>query len=481
MDGQQHSQSTRDQGQRAPLPTGTAAIPVVLDRIGFNRAQKVILALVLAGMFFSALEENAMGAIAGGLHASFDTTTQQLGFMATFETFGFIIGRLLAGYLGDKFGRRWVLSLNLLLYTIGGLLTALSPNIELFVLFRIVVGIGLGGEFTIGLAMISEMVATRHRGTVSASLNIGSGGIGNFVAYALFLLVLGGMNDMLGGTVHSWRWLLVFLAVPSLMVVFFRRYLPESPRYLLSKGDVLGANRVLTILESGSLRTKVSDDEVKTFVTEADIPAPASKDKSPLKVLFTTGKSIRKLAALGLASWLSFGANGTLFVLLPVMLMDKGYSITDSLLFTMITNLGGLTGASLAAFLAGKVARKRVLILAAFAGCIVGISFALFAQDPVTIMLFGALFKICSMLLNTTLAAWWPEQFPTAIRARGTSFLNAISTSSSMLLPPIAAAVAVAVGINGVFVMFAVMYGIITLAVLVPPETRGRDLEEIEV
>lgn len=458
--------------------SGNGGIDAVLDRIGFNRAQWVVLILVLSGMFFSALEENALGAIAGGLDAAFSTTTQQLALMATFETIGFIVGRLLAGYLGDKYGRRSALSLNLLLYTLGGLLTAIAPNMIMFTAFRFIVGIGLGGEFTIGLAMISEMVSTRYRGTVSASLNIGSGGIGNFVAYAVFLLVLGPLNGVLGGTAFSWRWLLVILAVPALMVVFFRRYLPESPRYLLSKGNLKEANRVLTVLETGKLRTKISDEQIKPFLTEADIPKPSTEVRSPIALLFTKA-SLRRILSLGVASWMSFGANGTLFVLLPALLINSGYSITESLAFTMVTNFGSLIGASAAAALAGKVARKRVLVTGAILGCVVGIAFATLAHGPALIMLFGALFKICAMLLNTTLAAWWPEQFPTPVRARGTSVLNAISTSSSAIMPLIAASVSAAAGLSGVFVMFAAMYAVIVVMVLIPPETRGRSLEEI--
>ena len=78
---------------------------------------------------------------------------------------GGLIGRLVGGYLADRKGRRFALSLNLLIYTLGGLLSAVAPNYEVLLSSRLIVGIGLGGEFTIGLAMISEMVATKRRGT----------------------------------------------------------------------------------------------------------------------------------------------------------------------------------------------------------------------------------------------------------------------------------------------------------------------------
>ena len=81
----------------------------------------------------------------------------------------------------------------------------------------------------IGIAMISEMVATRHRGTLVASINVGAGGVGNFVSYGLFLLLLGPLAVPLGGNGQVWRWSFVILAAPALLVVLYRRRLP-SPR-----------------------------------------------------------------------------------------------------------------------------------------------------------------------------------------------------------------------------------------------------------
>ena len=160
---------------------------------------------MLAGMFFDALEEDATGAIGEGLKASFGVGTGQLALLNTLTVIGGLTGRLVTGYLADRRGRRYALALNLLLYTVGGLLSALAPSFGFLLVTRFIVGVGLGGEFTVGLTLLSEMVATRYRGTVAASLNIGSGGVGNFVAFGLFAVLLGPLNDALGGTSTSVR------------------------------------------------------------------------------------------------------------------------------------------------------------------------------------------------------------------------------------------------------------------------------------
>ncbi|WP_236792254.1 MFS transporter [Amycolatopsis sp. GM8] len=446
-----------------------------LDRIGFTRAHAGVVALVLAGMFFDALEQDATGAIGEGLKASFGMDTGQLALLNTVTTIGGLVGRLVTGYLADRKGRRFALSLNLLLYTLGGILSAIAPNAEILHLSRFIVGVGLGGEFTVGLALLAEIVATRYRGTVSASLNIGSGGVGNFVAFGLFLLVLGPLNDALGGTSLSWRWLFVLLALPAVLVVVFRRYLPESPRFLLAQGRVDEANTALTVLASGRLSRRPA--EVTPYLSTEDIP-DAAGDRVRLTELVTR-ISLRRTAAIGIASWMSFGAQVTLLVLMPSILVAQGYSVTSSLAFTMVMNFGSLLGACASAYLAGRAPRKTVVVSAAILGCAAAVAFALFAHGVALILVLGATFQFFALLLNTTLAAWSPELYPTRVRALGTSVVNGIGNVSGAVMPLLAVALFAAGGIVGVFVMLAVMYVALAASAVWAPETHDRSLEEL--
>ena len=160
---------------------------------------------------------------------------------------------------------------NLLLYSLGGLISAVALNYEMLLASRLIVGIGLGGEFTIGIAMLSEMVATRHRGTLVAALNIGSGGVGQLPLLRPVLPAARPAGAGLGGDDLVWRWTFVFLALPALLVVLYRRRLPESPRFLLSKGRIDEANRSLAILISDSL-TPADRPAPTVPLTEADVP-----------------------------------------------------------------------------------------------------------------------------------------------------------------------------------------------------------------
>lgn len=451
-------------------------LSAVMDRVGWTRAHVVVVGLVLAGMFFDAFEQDTTGAITNGLKASFHMSTGGLAFLNTALFIGGLVGRLGTGYLADRKGRRFALSFNLLVYTLGGILSAVSTSQFMLEVSRFVVGIGLGGEFTVGLTLVSEMVATKYRGAVSASLNIGSGGIGNFAAFGFFLLVLGPLNNVLGGTADSWRWLYVFLAVPAVLVVFIRRYMPESPRFLLSRGRVDDANAALTKLATGRLR-RSANDAVTPYLTSADIPDVVSRT-APLRSL-ATRTSLRRTAAIGIASWMSFGAQITLLVLMPTILVHEGYSISTSLAFTMTMNFGSLLGACAATYLAPRLGRRSTVLGGAVLGCLAAIAFAELAHGAALILVLGATFQFFALLLNTTLAAWSPEVYPTEVRALGTSLVNGLGNVSGAVMPLVAAPVFDAYGVSGVFLMLAVMYVLLGTAARFAPETYRLSLEEI--
>jgi len=453
-------------------PSGTIA--TTLDKAGFTKAQFWVLMLILAGMFFDTLEQNSVGAMGANIKLSLGIGDNELTLINTATVIGGLVGRLLGGWLADRYGRRTALSVNLLVYTLGGLISAISWNYEILLASRFIVGIGLGGEFTIGIAMLSEMVSTKRRGALVAALNIGSGGVGNFLSYGLFFLLLGPLATGLGGDDTVWRWTFLFLAVPALLVVFYRRFLPETPRYLLSKGRVAEANLSLNTLTSDSLRAPASPPTGP--LTEADIPA--RQLKSSPSAVFARSVLPRTLT-LGAASWMAFGAQVTLNFLMPTLLVARGYSISESLLFTMIMNIGSLLGAIAAALLAGRVGRRSAVGGAALLGCLTAVLFAAFGHTTLWILVLGAIFQFFTMITNTTLAVWSPELFPTAVRASGTSIVNGIGNIAGAVMPFLAVALFGSYGLAGVFSMVAVMYALLVVASRFAPETRGRTLEQV--
>ena len=112
-------------------------------------------------------------------------------------------------------------------------------------------------------------------------------------------------------------------------------------------------------------------------------------------------------------------------------------------------------------------------------GCAAAVAFALLAETTLLILILGAVFQFFTMLLNTTLAAWSPEVFPTSIRAQGTSIVNGIGNIAGAVMPFAALFLFDRYSLAGVFLMVAVMYALLVVASRFGPETKGRTLEEV--
>ena len=470
------SRTTAPSAQSSSTSAATGTLAGALDKIGFSRAQFLILMLILAGEFFDTLEQNSVGAMGTNIKDALSIGDVQLTAINTATVIGGLVGRFFGGWIADRWGRRTSLGLNLLIYTLGGLISALAWNYEVLLGSRFIVGIGLGGEFTIGIAMLSEMVATRYRGGLIATLNVGAGGIGNFLSYGIFLLLLGPLAIPLGGNDTVWRWTFLFLALPALLVVLYRRRLPETPRWLMQQGRVAEANRVLAILGARTLKNAPAVGEAPAVLTIEDIPTSPTKS-SPAAVF--SPKVLRRTIALGAASWMAFGSQVTLNFLMPTLLVERGYSVSASLLYTMIMNVGSLLGATAAALIANRVGRRTAVGGAGILGCLTALAFAGFGNDTALILILGATFQFFTMVTNTTLATWSPELYPTAIRASGTSIVNGIGNIAGAVMPFAAVALFAAFGFAGVFGMVAVMYLLLVVASRFAPETRGRSLEEV--
>ncbi|WP_063695783.1 MFS transporter [Amycolatopsis orientalis] len=462
--------------QPAPHRARHRSVADALDAFPLTRAQFWVMGLVMAGMFFDTLQQDAPGAIGPMLKEALGIGNDELVTINTLTVVGGIVGRLVGGYLADRKGRRFSLSFNLLVYTIGGLLSAFAPNYPIMLISRFIVGIGLGGEFTIGLTLVSEIVATKRRGTAVGSMGFASGGIGNFAAYGLFVVVLGPLNNVLGGNLLSWRWLLGFLAIPALLVVVYRRYLPESPRFLVDSGRIHEANRALTILASDNIRKRPSDAEVVPFL-DTSSSAEVQPHVSPTEIF--KRPLLKRTVAISVASWMAFGAQVTLLVLLPTLLVSKGYSVSSSLVFTLIMYAGSMFGALAAALVAAKLPRRTTVLIAGVLGCLSAIAFAELANGPAAILIYGSVFQFFSLFLNSTLALWSPELYPTRVRALGCSTVNGVGNIAGALMPFAAVFAFDHAGVAGVFLMIAAMYTILAVSARFAPETLGRSLEDI--
>ncbi|MFM0597456.1 MFS transporter [Paraburkholderia dilworthii] len=447
----------------------SAQLDRALDNIGVTSAHKTIILLILIGCLFDSFEQNSIGLIAPMLRAHWGLSAADIGLLNTVTFAAAALGRLVSGYIADRSGRRVMLTADLLLFTLGAVICALAPTFVVLCMGRAIVGFGLGGEVAIAVTMLAEFCSQKFRGTAVGLVNVGAGGVGNFLAPAFGLAVFAVFPGPEG-----WRWLFACLVVPAILGAFYRHIIPETPRFLLAKGKLRETNVVLSKLAAGKLTGKSID--VTTYVSE-DLPVATSTDKVNLFEIFR-GQLARRTCSVGIAIWMTYGAQISVLTLMPTILVAQGYTITRSLVFTLIMQSGSFLGATAASLLGYHFPRKRILTIGAVLACLAALAFGFFAKSVFLILACGALFQFFVLLLNTTIWIYAPELFPTRVRAFGTSFILALGTTAGALMPLVSGRLFDLQGVAGVFGLIAVMYVIFTACIQFAPETYGRKLEE---
>jgi len=178
---------------------------------------------------------------------------------------------------------------------------------------------------------------------------------------------------------------------------------------------------------------------------------------------------------------MTYGSQLSVLTLMPAILIAQGYTITSSLLFTMVMQRGSLFGAIAASILGGRLPRKRVLITGAVLACAASLCFGCLVQNVALILPFGVLFQFFVPLLNTTTWIFAPELYPTRIQATGTALILATGTLAGAIMPLLAGKFFDWIGIPGLFGLIAVMYAIFALSIQIIAQTFGGSMEDLSL
>ena len=265
------------------------------------------------------------------------------------------------------------------------------------------------------------------------------------------------------------------MAVPALAIFVYRIFLPESPRFLLAEGNVDEANSVLTRLSLNRLR-KPRGMVVKEFI-KAGASERLVSQKVPFSAIFQ-GELFRRTAVVWTVIAMTFGAQLTILVFMPTVLVSRGYDLQSSLLYTTIINIGGLAGALLASYFGYRVKRRAVLGFGSVLAIFIALAFG-YSETFGPILFFGGLLQVMFILLNTTAWMWAPELYPTRVRGFGTGCAVTVGFLSASIFPLIAGYLFESGGVAAMFAMIAVMYVVMAFAVMFGPETHGKSLESV--
>ncbi|WP_332603647.1 MFS transporter [Arthrobacter sp. S2(2024)] len=342
------------------------------------------------------------------------------------------IGGVLFGGLADKIGRRKVLIVTLLVYSLATLARGLAPNYETLLILTVVAGLGLGGEYGVGQSLVTETLKAGRRGWWSGVLYGGA-----FVAIMVAALVGGYLLPAVG-----WRWTFVISGLPALFAFYLRSNAPESEAWEKSKRS--------------APRRSISEFTKASFI-------------KPFMLC---------LVAASLYFWAYYGVT----TLLPKYLVSSGFSMSQASWWIFFTAFAGLLGCLTSAWASDHIGRRLSLSilmgLAALGGLILYLAGETLLTSawilvPFFIMYFGS-------NAATIFASMFSEVFPTRVRSTGLSASLQIARASSAAPPLIASGLIATQGYSIVFMGGAALYGAVALWAWLFPETRGLELHTLD-
>ena len=395
----------------------TIDLRTFIDERPFSPYQWLILGLCFLIVFIDGFDTSAMGFVAPALVKSWGVAPKSLGPVLSAALVGLCVGALTSGPLADRFGRKVVLITSVVLFALGSLASALSDSITTLTILRVVTGFGLGAAMPNSTTLMAEYCPERRRSVLVTVMFCGftfGAALGGFIAAAL---------------IPAFGWPSVFIAggvAPLVLALVLLVLLPESTRFMVVKG--FAKEKVATILKRISPKDAAELDAAAGFT----VPEQKLKVSNPIKTILSPPLLLGTLCL-----WLVyFGGLMVVFLLtswLPTLLRTAGFSLQASANVTALFQLGGTAGALLVAWIMGKWAPHKALVVSYILAAIFifAVSQSLHSVVLLSIAVLGAGFFTSGA--QTPMSALGAAFYPTQVRATGVSWMLGIGRVGAII------------------------------------------------
>ncbi|WP_445116803.1 niacin transporter NiaP [Acinetobacter sp. WZC-1] len=431
-----------------------------IQRLPIGRFHYTLLWVIGLGWMFDAMDTGLISFILTKMAEEWQMTPAEKGWVVSIGFVGMAIGAVCSGGLADRIGRRSVFAMTLVIYSIATALCAFAPNLSWLLIFRFIVGLGLGGQLPVAVTLVSEYIPAQVRGRFIVLLE-SFWGLGWLLAALIAWFVI-----------PDYGWHIAFLigGLPAIYVFIILKKVPESIPYLINRGRIDEAHALVQRIERQCGVEVIQQIEVK--------PVAASQDVS-FSQLWSAAFARRTLMLWLIWFGIVYSYYG-IFTWLPSLLVAQGYSIVQSFEYVLVIILAQLPGYIAAAWLVEKLGRKATL--SGFIGmCAVSAYFFGQANTVMLIMIWGCLMSFFNLGAWGVLYTYTPEQYPANIRAFGSGWASAIGRMAGIVAPLVVTQMmAMQHGFSAVFMMFTVVLLAVALIIVVlGEETKGKTLESI--
>jgi MFS transporter, putative metabolite:H+ symporter len=439
----------------------SSALVSRMENLPFSPWHKTFFAVAFFGTLFDAADFALFGGALPLIRQEFGLNPAQAGFLATIGLFGAFLGALFWGTISDYIGRRTAFYSTVGIFAVFTGLVATSWNMTSLIVFRFLSNFGLGGEVPVATTLTAEFMPSRIRGTATGCM---------MTAFPIGLAVAAGLSLLI---IPHWGWRGLFAVgvVPALLLFFVARYMPESVRYLLSRGRIEEATRTVEAIEAkaGVQSTPAASSGIKAAV--------GTPPGITVAQLFTGGRATRTVLLWIVSFCFLWSSNGILFML-PTILTQRGLPLSQALILQLVQACAAIFGYAACSVLIDKFGRRPVLFLY----YLVGAGFHLWFAMASGSWMYAAIAAVgwVNPGVYGPSCIYASELYPTHLRATAVGWFFGIGRIGSFLAPAV-------VGLMlfhglGAYVLhtFALTYLIAAFALIaIGIETRGMVLENI--
>jgi putative MFS transporter len=431
-----------------------------LENIPVTRFHYRLLVITGLGWMFDAMDTGIIAFVLPTLAKVWGLTAAQVGYIGSIGLVGMALGAVLSGSIADRFGRKKIFSATLIMYSVATGLCGLAWSFESLLVFRFLVGFGLGGQLPVAVTLVSEYAPPAARGRFVVLLE-SFWGLGWLTAALIAYLII---------PRYGWNIAFFIGALPALYVFKVWESVPESVPYLLGKGKVEEAHELVSKLEESA--------GIKPAI---NVIAPQAIAVKPAVFSDLWEPQFLKRTIMLWILWFGivYSYYG-IFTWLPSLMVGQGYTVIKSFEYVLVMTLAQLPGYFAAAYLVERVGRKATLagFLAACAVCAY-----YFGQggSAAAVIWWGSMMSFFNLGAWGVVYTYTPELYPTKVRAYASGWAAAVGRIGGILAPTVVGYMIVGNGgFTNVFMMFTiVMLGVAAVVWFLGEETKGKSLEEI--
>jgi MFS family permease len=401
-----------------------------------------VLTAAKLGWMLDAMDFMLYAMAIGQLRAYFMINDATAGLLGTVTLAMSAVGGIIFGFLADRIGRTRALMLTILIFSVASLGAATSQSIIQLLMWRALLGIGMGGEWASGAVLVSETWPPAHRNKAISIMQSGWA-----LGYILAAVLAGIFIDTLGLGAEAWRWLFAFGAVPALFVLWVRRSVPESAAWLERRAAKAAEPNAFAVIFGPTYRAR-------TF-------------------LIIALNSATQFGYWGIFFWLPG------FLARPIEQGGAGMSVVGSIGWIIPLQIGAYLGYLTFGFIADRLGRRRTFIMFMVAAAIIVPIYGQMARSPLVLMLLGPVFGYVAHGYFSMFGGFIAELFPTSVRATGQGTSYNLGRLAGAAAPYTIGYLATfpGIGIGLAMATTSAFFLLAALIILALPDRSGQPLE----